>query len=227
MTKPGLFVSFEGTEGSGKSTQMNLLVDHLRAEGRTVVVNQEPGATEIGKQIRRILLDPANGEMASMTELLLMFASRAQAAAQIIRPALQRGSIVVSDRFTDSSLAYQGEARGLGFEAVQALHRLAVGSLLPDLTICMTIDIQTGLARANRRNLGANGKALEGRIDSHSLEFHLRVGEAYRKIAQEEPERFRLVDGAGEPARVAGRVWDTVFPLLTRLPALVESEVQP
>src|SRR5256885_998643 len=109
-----LFITFEGTEGSGKSTQMQLLVERLQETGLTVIENQEPGATSIGKQIRRILLDPAHQEMTPMTELLLMFASRAQAAAEIIVPALELGHTVVSDRFTDSTLAYQGEARGLG-----------------------------------------------------------------------------------------------------------------
>ena len=112
---PGLFLSFEGADGSGKSTQMRFLVERLRSDGLTVVENQEPGATHIGRQIRRILLDPAHQEMAGMTELLLMFASRAQAAAEIIRPALERGEIVVSDRFTDSTLAYQGEGARHGF----------------------------------------------------------------------------------------------------------------
>ncbi|MBV8808055.1 MAG: dTMP kinase, partial [Acidobacteriaceae bacterium] len=148
----GLFISFEGTEGSGKTTQMLLLVDRLRGLGYTVVENQEPGATRIGNQIRRILLDPAHEEMAPMTELLLMFASRAQAAAEIIQPALRRGAIVVSDRFTDSSLAYQGAARHLGFETVLEAHRLALDSLFPDLTICLTLDIEFALARAHRRN---------------------------------------------------------------------------
>src|SRR5689334_20802197 len=115
-THQGLFLSFEGTEGSGKSTQVRLLVERLRELGLKVVENQEPGATAIGKQIRRILLDPANNEMTSMAELLLMFASRAQAASEVILPALNRGEIVVSDRFTDSTLAYQGFARGLGFD---------------------------------------------------------------------------------------------------------------
>ena len=127
---------------------MRLLVDRLRENRAPVMENQEPGATTIGRQIRRILLDPAHQEMAPMTELLLMFASRAQAAAEIILPALNRGDIVVSDRFTDSTLAYQGEARGLGFETVLEAHRLALGSLLPDLTICITIDVETGLDRA-------------------------------------------------------------------------------
>ena len=203
----GLFISFEGTEGSGKSTQMRLLVERLRAEGLTVVENQEPGATTIGKQVRRILLDPAHSEMAPMTELLLMFASRAQAAAEIIRPALERGDFVVSDRFTDSTLAYQGFARGLGFETVIAAHKLALGSLLPDLTIAMEIDLQTGLQRAHRRNATSAGEACETRLDLQSLDFHRRVAEGYRRIAALEPARFRLVDAHGAPAEVTERVW--------------------
>ncbi len=212
MTKRGLFLSFEGTEGSGKTTQMRLLVDRLQAEGHRVVINQEPGGTAIGKQIRRILLDPVNTAMTSMTELLLMFASRAQAAAEVIEPALHRGEIVISDRFTDSSLAYQGGARHLGRETVLALHRLAVGSLLPDLTICLAIDIETGLARANRRNHSHHGNPQEARIDRQSLEFHRTVGDTYRGIEHLEPRRFHVVDAAGEPADVEARVWEIVGP---------------
>jgi dTMP kinase len=216
--KRGLFISFEGTEGSGKSTQMRLLVDRLRATGREVVENQEPGGTPIGKQIRRILLDPANADMAPMTELLLMFASRTQAAAEVIVPALHRGAIVVSDRFTDSTLAYQGCARGIGFEAVVDLHKLAVDSLLPDLTICIDVDVETGLARAHSRNLRKNGQGEEDlnetRIDQQSLDFHRRVGAGYREIALREPGRFRLIKGEGSIDAVAERVWNEVQPML-------------
>jgi dTMP kinase len=211
---PGLFLSFEGTDGSGKSTQMRLLVEHLRRDGFTVVENQEPGATHIGLQIRRILLDPAHQEMAGMTELLLMFASRAQATAEIIRPALDRGDIVVSDRFTDSTLAYQGEGRGIGFDIVLAAHKLALGDLLPDRTICMTLDVETGLSRAHKRNSSSDEQHKEARLDRQSLEFHHRVAEGYRKIARLEPERFRLVPGDGEPGAVAERVWREIAPLL-------------
>ncbi len=209
MTKRGagsLFISFEGTEGSGKSTQMRLLVERLRCLGLTVVENQEPGTTIIGKQIRRLLLDPANSEMAPMTELLLMFASRAQAAAEIIVPALERGAIVVSDRFTDSTLAYQGFARGIGCETVMAVHKLALGSLMPDLTITIEIDLKTGLERAFQRNQ-ESGASSETRIDQQSLDFHARVASGYREIAACDPKRFRLVDGAGDPSEVAARVW--------------------
>ncbi len=210
----GLFITFEGTEGSGKSTQMQLLVERLRAAGLTVVENQEPGSTSIGKQIRRILLDPAHQEMAPMTELLLMFASRTQAAAEIITPALDLGHIVVSDRFTDSTLAYQGEARGLGFETVLKTHQLALGPLFPDLTLCMMIDLETGLARAQDRNRQNWEDAIEARLDRQPLEFHQRVKAAYEKIAALEPQRFRIIDGEGDRGTVANRVWSEVSPLI-------------
>jgi dTMP kinase len=208
--RPGLFITFEGTEGSGKSTQMQLLVERLRSMGFTVIENQEPGATSIGKQIRRILLDPAHQEMASMTELLLMFASRTQAAAEIIVPALELGHMVVSDRFTDSTLAYQGEARGLGFDTVLKAHRLALGSLMPDLTICIKMDIETGLVRAEHRNRRSPEDATEARLDRQSLDFHRRVSEGYERIASLEPQRFRMVDGQGDRAAVAQKVWAEV-----------------
>jgi dTMP kinase len=212
----GLFITFEGTEGSGKSTQMQLLIERLRDAGFMVIENQEPGATSIGKQIRRILLDPAHQEMAPMTELLLMFASRAQAAAEIILPALELGYIVASDRFTDSTLAYQGEARGLGFEMVRKAHQLALGSLCPDLTICIRIDVETGLARAENRNRGNPDDTSEARLDRQSLNFHRRVSEGYEKIAALEPQRFRLIDGDGDRATVAERVWAEVSRMIDR-----------
>lgn len=212
--RKGLFITFEGTEGSGKTTQMKLLVEHLRQLGLTVTENQEPGATDIGKQIRRILLDPENERMASMTELLLMFASRTQATAEIIAPALQRGEIVVSDRFTDSTLAYQGEARDLGFETVLGAHKLALGSLMPDLTICVQVDLQTGLRRAHKRNAVVQGEVSEARLDQQSLEFHQRVSRGYHRIAELEPQRFRFVDGEGSIEEVAERVWAVTAGLL-------------
>jgi dTMP kinase len=210
LARPGLLITFEGTEGSGKTTQVRLLAERLRTAGFTVVANQEPGETRIGSQIRRILLDPEHREMAPMTELLLMFASRVQAAAEIIIPALKRGEIVLSDRFTDSTLAYQGEARGLGFETVLAAHQLALGSLFPDLTICISLDTEAGLRRASRRNRDSS----EARIEEQPLEFHKRVEAGYRKIAALEPARFRIIDGSGEPSQVAERVWAEVRGLL-------------
>ena len=226
MTEPaplqqGLFLSLEGTEGCGKSTQMRILIERLRTEGYTVVENQEPGATPIGKQIRRILLDPANREMTPMTELLLMFASRAQAAAEIVRPALTSGAIVASDRYTDSTLAYQGAARGIGFSTVWEAHRLAVGSLLPNLTLCLTIDVEQGLDRARRRNLRTGGEA-ESRIDEQTLDFHRRVLAGYLRIANEDPVRFRLVDGRGSILAVSEAIWRHVQELLALHPHILK-----
>ena len=210
----GLFITFEGTEGSGKSTQLRLLVERLRGMQIQVVENQEPGGTAIGKEIRRVLLDPAYEEMAPITELLLMFASRAQAAAELIVPMLKQGSIVVSDRFTDSTLAYQGEARGLGFDKVIEAHRLALGSLFPDLTLCIDVNVEDGLARAHRRNRRNVDGRSEDRIDQHSIEFHQRVRHGYQRIAELEPKRFRMIEGEGSLEMVAERVWTAVAPLL-------------
>jgi dTMP kinase len=218
----GLFITFEGTEGSGKSTQMRLLVERLRAEAYVVVENQEPGGTAIGREIRRVLLNPQNDEMSPITELLLMFASRAQAASEIIEPALARRLVVVSDRFTDSSLAYQGEARALGFEKVLEAHDLALGSLFPDLTLCIDLDLEAGLARARSRNLRQAASSAEDRLDLQSLEFHQRVRRGYARIAEMEPERFRMIDGEGDQAQVAARVWTEVAPLLTHLQRMTQ-----
>ena len=214
IDRRGFFLSFEGTEGCGKTSQMLLLVERLQKLGFDVVQNQEPGATRIGTQIRRVLLDPAHQEMNAMTELLLMFASRTQAAAEIIRPALQRGDIVVSDRFTDSTLAYQGYARGLGFDTVRKAHQLALDSLLPDLTLIISVDLQTGLARAHRR---LEHDTSEARLDLQSLDFHRRVSEGYRLLAESEPDRVRIVDGSGTLEAVAERVWAEVSPVLPHI----------
>lgn len=216
--RKGLFLSLEGAEGSGKTTQMRILVDRLRSLGYTVVENQEPGGTIIGRQIRRILLDPENREMAPMTELLLMFASRAQAAAESIVPALERGDIVVSDRFTDSSLAYQGTARGMGFDAVLAAHELTLGSLLPDMTLWIDVDVETGLARANGRNaLRFAEEQNETRIDQQPTEFHRNVREGYARIAARNPQRIRIIDGDADVSTVAERIWHEVERLLPQI----------
>src|SRR5271166_5961848 len=199
-TKRGLFLTFEGPDGSGKSTQARLLAERLRGEGRPVLESVEPGGTPIGQQIRRILLDPANKELTPTAELLLMFAARAQNVEQWILPALAEGKIVISDRFTDSSIAYQGAGRGLGWETVLEVDRIACHGLKPDLTICVDIDTETGLARALAR--GGN----ETRLEAQAIEFHQRARAAYHELARREPERFRLIDGRGTPDEVAAKV---------------------
>jgi len=215
-TRNGIFISFEGIEGSGKSTQIQLLIERLRARGRKVVENREPGTTAIGKQIRRVLLDPANGEITPMAELLLMFASRAQATSEIILPALDRGEIVISDRFTDSTLAYQGCARGLGLEKVLQMHELTLGSLFPDVTILLDVDVQTGVERALDRNRERNFDRPETRIDQYSIEFHKKVASGYADIAARYEQRFKIVEGRGSPAEVSNRIWSIVEPIVSR-----------
>ena len=205
MRERGRFITFEGIDGSGKTTQMRLLGERLRAGGRTVLETVEPGGTEVGRQIRRILLDSANQDLRPTAELLLYFASRAQNVEECIRPALAAGKIVLCDRFTDSTLAYQGYARGLGGEAVLTLDRIACQGLTPDLTLLIDVDIETGRARMQSRNLFE--AAVETRLDDESNAFHQKVRDAYLTIARQHADRFRIIDGRGAPEDVALRVW--------------------
>lgn len=213
-TKRGLFLTFEGPDGSGKSTQARILADRLRTEGHDVLQSVEPGGTPIGQQIRRILLDPANHDLVPTAELLLMFAARAQNVEQAILPAIHQGKIVISDRFTDSSLAYQGAGRGLGRDLVLELDRIACHGLTPDLTLCIDVDTELGLARALARASGS-AAAPETRLEEQALAFHQKVREAYHELARTESQRFRRIDGSGTPEAVAAAVWQHVAPLLT------------
>ena len=212
-TKRGLFITFEGPDGSGKSTQARMLAERLRAEGRPVLETVEPGGTPIGREIRRILLDPANHELRPTTELLLMFAARAQNVEEWILPALDEGKIVVCDRFTDSSIAYQGAGRGLGWKTVLDLDRIACHGLVPDLTLCIDIDTKTGLTRAQSRNRTDSGKQ-ESRLDEQPVDFHEKARAAYHELARREPARFRLINGEAGLEEIAARVWETVRPIL-------------
>jgi dTMP kinase len=209
----GLFITFEGPDGSGKSTQMRFLAERLRRGGYRILESVEPGGTPIGVQIRRILLDPANQELCATTELLLMFAARAQNVEQWILPALAEGKIVLSDRFTDSTIAYQGAGRNLGIETVLEVDRIACHGVSPDLTLVIDVDAEIGLARAHDRNRNAAG-ARESRIDEQAVEFHRKVREAYHALAQLEPSRVRLIDGNAPPEVVAERVWQAVSGVL-------------
>jgi dTMP kinase len=204
----GLFITFEGMDGSGKTTQMHRLAERLRSMGRNVVETVEPGGPPIAMKIRRILLDAANQELSPAAELLLYFASRAQNVDEWILPALKQGQIVLSDRFTDSSLVYQGCGRGLGAEAVMALDRIACRGLKPDLTILVDVDAESSLARARARNLAE--PHCETRMDDQSLEFHRRVYEAYHALAAAEPDRVKVVDGRTDVETIEHAVWDVV-----------------
>jgi len=205
-----VFLTFEGMDGSGKTTQMRLLAGRLRARGREVLETAEPGGTRIGMEIRRILLDAANQELGPTAEMLLYFACRAQNVDEWILPALAAGKIVISDRFTDSTLVYQGCGRGLGAETVVTLDRIACRGLVPDLTLLIDIDAETSLARAHARNLSETNR--ETRMDEQSLEFHRRAYEAYHALAAREPERFRVIDGRMGIEPMAAEIWKVVEP---------------
>jgi dTMP kinase len=208
MTEPkrkGTFITFEGPDGSGKSTQMRLLAERLRLRGREVVETQEPGGTGVGVQIRAILLSSDNRNLCPIAEMLLYFAARAQNFDERILPAWERGAVVLSDRFTDSTLAYQGEGRELGPEVVMQLHNIACHGLQPDLTICIDVETEVGLERVRARN-GSN----RDRMDEETVEFHRRVRQMYLKLGQEHPDRIKLVDGNGLMEDVSNRVWRVV-----------------
>lgn len=204
-TNRGVFITFEGPEGSGKSTQLRRLAARLR-ETRSVLETAEPGGTPIGMQIRRVLLDAKNMEMRPTTELLLMFAARAQNVDELILPALSRGEVVLCDRFTDSSLVYQGVARGLGAEVVYEVDRIACRGLVPDLTIVIDIETELGLERAHGRN--KKTQDVETRIDEQAVGFHRKVRDAYLQLATDEPLRVKLIDGSGTEEKVEQDVWE-------------------
>jgi dTMP kinase len=208
----GSFITFEGMDGCGKTTQMTLLAQKLREAGYGVLESYEPGGTPIGTQVRRILLDAANQELCPTAELLLYFACRAQNVEQSILPALSDGKIVLSDRFTDSTLAYQGVGRGLGKEVVLALDAIACRGLVPDLTVLIDIDLETSLSRAHSRNRELSGKSAfaETRMDDQAVEFHRRVHDAYAELVAGEPHRFEVIDGRREIQVVFNDVWRAV-----------------
>jgi dTMP kinase len=194
-------------DGCGKTTQMRRLARRLRREGRAVLETAEPGGTDIGLQIRNILLDSANHKLSPTAELLLYFAGRAQNVDESILPALSEGTIVLSDRFTDSSLVYQGCGRGLGVETVLALDRIACRGLKPDLTLLIDIDLATSLARAEVRNRRRNRT---DRMEQQGAAFYENVRDAYLALAAKEPERFHLIDGRDRKDMVAQQIWRVV-----------------
>jgi len=207
MANRGVFITFEGMDGCGKTTQMRRLAKRLRKNGRRVLETAEPGGTEIGSQIRKILLDSANHALSPTAELLLYFASRAQNVDQSILPALSDGAVVLSDRFTDSSLVYQGCGRGLGADTVLALDRIACRGLKPDLTLLIDIDLATSLARAEARNLRGNRT---DRMEEQGAAFYEKVRDAYLALAAKEPDRFHIIDGRDKQDSVAAQIWGVV-----------------
>jgi dTMP kinase len=210
----GRFITFEGLDGCGKSTQLEKLAGVFRAQGLSVVVTREPGGTATGEKIRRLLLDTATAGLSPMAELTLMFASRAQHIAEVIQPALADGRIVLCDRFTDSTEAYQGGGRKLGSETVLELHRILCHGLQPDLTILMDSDVAASVERARRRNKAdtrnGRGKHDENRFEQESRAFFGRVHNAYLAIAAREPQRVMLVNARGTAAETHARIVEIV-----------------
>jgi dTMP kinase len=198
------FITFEGIEGSGKSTQLQTLKQHLELGGRRVVATREPGGCPIADAVRAILLDPANQVLVPRTELLLYAAARAQHVEQVIRPALASGAMVLCDRFADATTAYQGGGRGLDAGLVAELNAIATAGLTPDLTLLLDFPVEIGLSRARQRNL-QEAEFAEGRFELETLGFHRRVRSAYLALATGEP-RFRIIDASGTAQLVATRV---------------------
>jgi len=194
----GKFITFEGLDGCGKSTQLNRLADVLRANDIEVVTTREPGGTPVGERVRAVLLDSRTQGLDPLAELALMFASRAQQIAQVILPNVEAGRWVLCDRYTDSSEAYQGGGRQLGSEAILDIHRVVCRGLQPELTVLMDSDVAASVARARRRNEQAKGESAEGadenRFEKESRAFFARVHDAYDRIAARESERVFKVD---------------------------------
>jgi dTMP kinase len=214
MSQRGRFITLEGLDGTGKSTQMRMLAAALRAAGHKVVETREPGGTPTGEKIRKVLLDSGTAGLSPLAEMALMFASRAQHVAEVIEPALAAGSMVLCDRFTDSTEAYQGSGRRLGSEPVRELHRVLCGNLQPDLTLLLDSDLVVSLGRARRRNRRAPKSASrshdENRFEQETRAFFARVREGYLAIAKREPERVKIVDARSTPEQTHQRIWEVV-----------------
>src|SRR6266404_9876104 len=204
--RQGRFISFEGLDGCGKSTQIEKLANVLRAQGTSIVATREPGGTSAGEKIRQLLLDTSTSGLSSIAELALMFASRAQHIKEVIQPALSEGRIVLCDRFTDSTEAYQGGGRKLGTKPVLQMHEILCGNLQPDLTVLLDNEVAFSVERARRRNRKHKGTRSEkgserdeGRFEQENRVFFGRVRHAYLAIAAREPQRVQVVNARGTP----------------------------
>ena len=206
----GKLISFEGSEGSGKSTQITRLAAHLQKMGREVVSVREPGGTEIGEQIRNIIVHNSKGdEMCAETELLLFAAARAQLVRETIAPALRKGTVVLSDRFLDSSTVYQGIGRNLAPDPVQQINRFAVGDVMPDLTVVIDVPTEVSLARIHQR-----ASDVPDRMERENIDFYHKVREGYLVLARSMPERFVVIDGTKSEDVIAKNIWAAVKPRL-------------
>jgi len=207
---PGIFVTFEGGEGVGKTTQIQHLSSELAVRQYSVVVTREPGGTAISEQIRSLLLNPENTDMRSTSELLLYAASRAQHVLEKIRPALDKGEVVISDRFADASLAYQGYGRGLDIDLIKNLNRIATGGIVPDITFLLDLPVDVGLKRAGERGQGFD------RLEREEIEFHQRIRQGYLEIADQEPNRIKVISAEHDADRVYTFIQEEIVTLFDR-----------
>jgi len=210
----GKLITFEGVEGCGKTTQMNLICHELDSRGKAYIRTREPGGTRIGEQIRKILMDPQNTDLSDMAELLLYIADRAQHVARRILPALNQGLLVVCDRFMDATVAYQGDGRGLNRSHILRLNQIATDGLKPDLTLLIDIPVEIGLERARKRNKDQGIGHSEGRFEEEAVDFHNRVRTGYLHLAELEPERFKVIDGRLSPEASHRQILSLMEPLL-------------
>lgn len=225
----GVLIAFEGGEGAGKSSQIALLAETLRGTGRSVVVTHEPGATAVGRQIRRLVLD-TDEPISPRAEALLFAADRAQHVATVIRPALNRGEVVITDRFVDSSAAYQGAGRTLTVADVKRLSRWATEELVPDLTVLLDVPSDVGLARVHRRQAGPGdgpGSSSDGgldRLERETVDFHDRVRDGFRSLAESEPNRYLVLDATRPVADLAAEISARVLAVLPAAAAQFRAE---
>jgi dTMP kinase len=213
----GVFIAFEGGEGAGKSTQVKRLQDWLSHEGYVARATFEPGATPSGARIRSIVLDPASAGLSPRSEALLYAADRPQHVVHVLRPALDAGEVVISDRFVDSSLAYQGAGRTIPMDDVRSISRWATQGLRPDLTVLLDLPPEVGLARAR-------GRSTADRLEAESLDFHQRVRRTFRALAESEPDRYLILDATQDPDQLAAAIRARVADLLAGLPLLTRPE---
>lgn len=206
------FITFEGIDGSGKTTQLRMLEEYLRLQKVQVVIAREPGGTSVGEAIRKVLLDSRTAHLRPVSELLLYYASRHQNLYQVIEPALGRGDWILCDRYADASMAYQGYGRGISLEIIDQLNRIAIGDRLPDLTLLIDIEPALGLRRALERN--STRRIDENRFESESIEFYRRVRKGYLIMAGKEPHRFKILQGDQPVERLHRSVLDLVAPFL-------------
>lgn len=197
-----MFITYEGIEGSGKSTQLEMLASYLEERGETPVRTREPGGCHLGRRLRAMLLDCRQIRLARKAELCLFLADRAQHLADVILPALEEGNTVICDRYVDSTIAYQGYGRGMDVAGLREMNRLTAGDIMPDITFLLDLPVQKGISRAGSRNRQAGTVISEGRFDSESLDFHHRVREGYLELARQSPARIKVIDADRDPEKI-------------------------